>query len=225
MMANKIVTYLRVSTQKQGKSGLGIDAQRAAVKQYADSHDCEIAAEFVEVESGKNNARPKLAEAMRTCRLTGATLVIAKLDRLSRDAGFLMNLDKSGIDFVAADMPGANRMTVGIMAVVAEEERRMISARTTAALAAAKKRGVVLGGYRGGSVSPEARKAAADACAAKANARKSDLVPVVREIIASGKNSIRAIGAELAARGILTSRGLTDWSNAAVSRLIACASA
>ena len=152
MADGKFIAYFRVSTAKQGKSGLGLEGQRAAVMAYLNGGSWNLAAEFTEVESGKNNDRPELAKAMHMCRLTGATLVIAKLDRLSRDAHFLLGLEKAGVDFVAADMPAANRMTIGIMAVVADEERRMISARTKAALDAAKARGAKLGGWRGGPV-------------------------------------------------------------------------
>src|SRR5919112_1067645 len=142
------VAYYRVSTEKQGRSGLGLDAQRKAVADYLNGGRWELAAEFTEVESGKNSDRPALAKALQTCRVYGARLVIAKLDRLSRDAHFLLGLEKAGVDFVAADMPHANRLTVGIMAMVADEERRMISARTKAALQAAKARGMKLGGTR-----------------------------------------------------------------------------
>jgi DNA invertase Pin-like site-specific DNA recombinase len=148
MAKGRFVSYLRVSTERQGRSGLGLEAQRAAVTDYLDGGNWQLVAELVEVESGAKAARPKLAEALALCRSHRATLVIAKLDRLTRDAHFLLGLKKAGIDFVAADMPSANRMTVGIMAVVAEEERRMISARTKAALAAAKARGKKLGGLR-----------------------------------------------------------------------------
>ena len=141
MSTGRFIAYYRVSTATQGRSGLGVEAQPAAVRAFLNGGDWKLLGEFTEVESGANNARPELGKALNTCRLKGATLVIAKLDRLSRDAHFLLGLDKAGVDFVAADMPSANRMTVGIMAVVAEEERRMIAARTKAALAAAKARG------------------------------------------------------------------------------------
>src|SRR5271157_2581194 len=136
MATGNFVSYLRVSTARQGQSGLGLEAQRKAVADYLNGGHWHLIQEFVEVESGKNNDRAELAKAMALCRLRNATLVIAKIDRLSRDAHFLLGLQKAGVRFVAADMPAANRMTVGIMAVVAEEERRMIAARTKAALAA-----------------------------------------------------------------------------------------
>src|ERR1043166_3975169 len=130
MAEGKFVSYLRVSTARQGRSGLGIEAQRQAVDDFLNGGNWKLVKEFVEVESGKKADRPELAKAFQLCRLIGAKLVIAKLDRLSRDAHFLLGLEKAGVDFVAADMPAANRLTVGIMAMVAEEERRLISART-----------------------------------------------------------------------------------------------
>jgi DNA invertase Pin-like site-specific DNA recombinase len=147
---DRFVAYYRVSTAQQGRSGLGLEAQREAVRVFLDGSAGALAEAFTEVESGKNDDRPQLARALDTCRLTGAVLVIAKLDRLSRDAHFLLGLEKAGVEFVAADMPNANRLTVRLMAVIAQEEREMISARTKAALAAAKARGKKLGGNRGG---------------------------------------------------------------------------
>ncbi len=130
----KIVAYRRVSTTKQGQSGLGLEAQEQAIAQYAASRDGRVTATFTEVESGKNNARPELEKALHLAKVTGATLVIAKLDRLSRNAAFLLTLRDSGVKFVAADMPDANDLTVGIMALVAQQEREAISRRTTEAL-------------------------------------------------------------------------------------------
>src|ERR687889_2865459 len=145
MAQGRFVSYLRVSTDRQGRSGLGLEAQRKAVEDFLNGGRWNLIAEFVEVETGKRDDRPKLAEALSLCRLHNATLVIAKLDRLSRDAAFLLGLQKAGVRFVAADMPEANEMVVGIMAVVAQAEREMISARTRAALAVAKARGKRLG--------------------------------------------------------------------------------
>src|SRR5215207_3913602 len=143
MRAGALVAYYRFSIAKQGASGLGLDAQRDAIARYLNGG--RLVASFVEVESGKRSDRRELARAIQACRVYGARLVIAKLDRLSRDAHFLLGLEKAGVDFVATDMPHANRLTVGIMALVADEERRMISARTKAALHAAKARGQRLG--------------------------------------------------------------------------------
>jgi DNA invertase Pin-like site-specific DNA recombinase len=136
-------------------------SKEIATTPFLNGGDCKVVKEFVEIESGKKSDRPVLSEA---CRLYGVKLVIAKIDRLSRDAHFLLGLEKAGVDFVAADMPNANRLTVGIMAMIAEEERRMISRRTKDALAAAKQRGVKLGGYRAGSkLTAKARKAGQEA--------------------------------------------------------------
>ena len=142
----KFVSYLRVSTKRQGESGLGLEAQRKAVSDFLNGGNWKLVEELVEVESGKHDHnRPALHKALEACKVYGATLVIAKLDRLSRDAHFLLGLQKAGVKFVAADMPEANEMVVGIMALVAQAERRMISERTKAALQAAKARGVKLG--------------------------------------------------------------------------------
>ncbi len=137
----KYVAYFRVSTSKQGQSGLGLEAQQEAVKQYDDS----IIHSFTEIESGKNDSRIQLAAAIELCRTSGASLLIAKLDRLSRDAAFLMTIRKSGVDIVAADMPNCSTLEFGIKAVFAQYEREEISKRTKVALAAAKARGVKLG--------------------------------------------------------------------------------
>src|SRR4051795_11226987 len=145
MAKGRYVSYLRVSTDRQGRSGLRLAAQRKAVEDFLNGGRWDLIAEFVEVESGKRDDRPKLAEALALCRLHNVTLVIAKLDRLSRDAAFLLGLQKAGVRFVAADMPEANELVVGIMAGGGQAERKMISMRTKAALAAAKARGVRLG--------------------------------------------------------------------------------
>jgi DNA invertase Pin-like site-specific DNA recombinase len=148
MASGSFVSYLRVSTARQGQSGLGLEAQRKAVADYLNGGQWNLVAEFVEVESGRNTSRPKLLEALAACRVHGATLVVAKLDRLSRNAAFLLNLQNAGVKFVAADNPHVNQMVVGILAVVAEEEAKLISRRTKDALAAAKARGVKLGSPR-----------------------------------------------------------------------------
>lgn len=217
----RFVTYLRVSTQRQGQSGLGLEAQRRAVQDYATTAGAEVLTEFVEVESGKKNDRPKLAQAMKRCRLTGSVLLIAKLDRLSRDAHFLIGLEKAGVEFVAADMPQANRLTVGIMALVAQQEREAISARTKAALVAAKARGVVLGGYRGGPVVDHAAgtQAASEARRKSARAFAEDVGPLVQELSAAGL-SLRQVAARLEEQGIKTARGGGGWTAAGVSRVL-----
>src|SRR4249920_1593052 len=142
----KFVSYLRVSTKRQGESGLGLEAQRKAVSDLLNGGNWQLVEEQVEVESGKHDHnRPALRKALEACKVYGATLVIAKLDRLSRNAHFLTGLHEAGVKFVATDMPEANEMVVTIMAAVAQAERRMISERTKAALAAAKARGTKLG--------------------------------------------------------------------------------
>jgi DNA invertase Pin-like site-specific DNA recombinase len=221
MAEDQFVSYLRVSTAKQGHSGLGLEAQRKAVADYLNGGQWQLVTEVVEIESGKRSDRPKLEEALRLCRLHNATLVIAKLDRLSRDAHFLLGLEKAGVDFVAADMPSANRLTVGIMAMVADEERRMISRRTKEALAAAKARGKKLGGNRG-NLSGGGTKGHVASLAtrqAKARSRASDLAPVIEELKASGAVSLRQIAAGLNAKGIRTARG-GAWSAMQVQRVM-----
>lgn len=141
----KCVSYLRVSTTRQGESGLGIEAQRSSVTNYLSGDRWKVVGEFVEVESGRNNHRPELQKAITTCRIHGATLVVSRLDRLARNAHFLLGLKEAGIEILCVDMPSANALTIGIMAMVAQEEARLISARTKAALAMAKQRGVKLG--------------------------------------------------------------------------------
>jgi DNA invertase Pin-like site-specific DNA recombinase len=216
-MDGKFVSYLRVSTAKQGTSGLGLEAQRAAVAGFLNGGNWSLLGEHVEVESGKNNDRRELRLAMDRCRRTGATLLVAKLDRLSRNAHFLIGLRDAGVDFVAVDMPQANKLTVGIMALVAEQEREAISARTKAALTAAKARGKVLGGYRGKSV-PDAALATA-ARQERADAFAADMAPLARRYQAEGK-SLRAIAAAFDGEGYRTPRG-GAWTAQAIKNLLA----
>jgi len=220
MAIGKWISYLRVSTDRQGKSGLGIEAQRTAVADYLNGGSWSLVKEFLEVESGKRSDRPMLADAIKACRAYGAKLVIAKLDRLSRDAHFMLGLEKAGVDFVAADMPNANRLTVGIMAMVAEEERRMISKRTKDALAAAKRRGTKLGGDRGVVPSKKARAMGVEALRARADAKAADLAPIIKELQAAGKTSLRTIAEGLNAQGIQTARGDGEWTATQVMRVL-----
>jgi DNA invertase Pin-like site-specific DNA recombinase len=220
MADGKWISYLRVSTDRQGKSGLGIEAQRHAVAEHLNGGSWKLVKEYVEVESGKRTDRPMLAEAIKACRAYGAKLVIAKLDRLSRDAHFLLGLEKAGVDFVAADMPNANRLTVGIMAMVAEEERRMISKRTKDALAAAKRRGKKLGGDRGVVPSRKTRKLAIEALQARADSRAADIAPIIKELQAAGATSLRQLADGLNDAGIPTARGDGEWSAVQVARVL-----
>ena len=216
MASGRFISYLRVSTARQGLSGLGLEAQRAAVRDFLNGGDWALLREFVEVESGGKNERAQLAAAMAECRLTGATLVIAKLDRLSRNAAFLIGLRDSGVRFVACDMPDANALTVGILALVAENEREAISARTKAALVAAKARGTVLGGYRGGPAVDGSKGVAARQ--ERATAYAATVRPVIDEMRGRGL-SLRQCVAELKARGVQTSQG-GQWTASAVSRVL-----
>jgi DNA invertase Pin-like site-specific DNA recombinase len=236
----KYIAYYRVSTRKQGQSGLGLDAQRAAVRAYLKTENRETDQavpspnggisphgdktapfmEFTEIESGKRNDRPRLDEAMQACRVYKATLVIARLDRLARNAHFLLGLKESGIDFVCADMPNANRLTVGIMAMMAEEVGRTISANTKSALKAAKARGVVMGGFHGYAPSDLDRKRSAESKEKAVRARARDLAPIVRTLQATGAESLRAIAAGLNAKGVPTATGKGQWSARQVQRVL-----
>lgn len=218
-MCGKVVAYYRVSTAKQGRSGLGLEAQRAAVEAFVEGRKGWIVADFVEVESGKENARPELLKALRTAKVSGAKLVIAKLDRLSRNATFLLNLRDSGVAFIAADMPEANDLTVGILAVVAQEERRAISARTKAALEAAKARGKQLGNVPT-LVPGVGREKASQAAQKKAQGKVKELREVIEGLKAEGFRSASGIAKELTKRGIETPRGKVAWSATQVSRLL-----
>ena len=219
MAAGRFVAYYRVSTAQQGRSGLGLEAQQTAVANFLNGGTWSLVGEFTEVESGKHDDRPRLAEAMRACRLHGATLVIAKLDRLSRDAHFLLGLQKAGVDFVAADLPDANKMTVGIMAIIAQHEREQISARTKAALAAARARGVQLGKPENLSNRNIGSARGSAVKTAKARARAADLAPVIEEMRAAGAVSLRALAEGLNARGIPAARG-GRWSATQVARVV-----
>lgn len=207
MAEGHFVAYYRVSTQRQGASGLGLDAQRKAVADHLNGGRWELVAEFTEVESGKRDDRPELAAALAACRVHGATLIIAKLDRLARNVAFIANLMDSGVEFVAVDFPQANRLTVHILAAVAEHEREMISQRTKAALAAAKARGVRLGNPANLKDRAEGTAKSAAARRARAEKRAADLRPMLEAIRAAGATSLRAIAAELNARGVPAPRG------------------
>jgi DNA invertase Pin-like site-specific DNA recombinase len=211
------VAYYRVSTARQGKSGLGLEAQRAAVREHLNGGTWQVVAEFTEIESGKNADRPKLAAALKECRLRRAKLIIAKLDRLARNVAFVSNLMESGVEFEAVDFPQANRLTIHIMAAIAEHEAKMISDRTKAALAEAKRRG--LGGYRGYQPTAKDRAAGQAAIRERVRKRATDLMPIIEDLQVAGAASLSAIAAGLDARGIPAARG-GRWSAQQVSRLL-----
>lgn len=223
-MIERAVVYYRVSTARQGASGLGLEAQRVAVETLCASRGWSIIAPpFQEVESGKRSDRPELLKALKQAKLTGARLVIAKLDRLSRDATFLLTLQDSGVRFVAADMPDANDLTVGIMALVARQERQAISRRTKEALAVAKARGVRLGNPNGAAAFRRAGKgteAAIAAVSANATSRADQLRPVIQRLQAGGVASLGGLAAALNEEGILTPRG-GRWHASSVRNLMA----
>lgn len=223
-MSRTFVAYLRVSTDKQGRSGLGLEAQQAAITAFLGPKDRLLAPPYIEIESGKNSSRPKLAEALARCRKTGATLLIAKLDRLARSVRFIATLMEERVPFMACDMPAATPFMFHIYAAVAEEEARAISRRTKAALVAAKARGVKLGGDRGyrPSHAPDAvigSRAAAQARTQRAQQSAHALQPVIEEIRAAGITSFNGIAAGLRKRGVGTPRGGT-WTATAVRRVM-----
>jgi len=219
MKGLKYIAYLRVSTTKQGAQGLGMEAQKAAVEAFVAQHGGTISDTYVEVESGTRSNRPELAKALAAARKSKATLIIAKLDRLARNVAFIANLMEAGVEFVACDQPFANRLTLHVLAAVAEDEARRTSERTKAALAAAKAKGIKLG-------SPVARQTVAKARAARsAYVRKANAttLSVIRDVQAGGVTSLTGIARALQARGVRTPGGRPDWQPAQVSRLLTMA--
>ncbi len=198
------IAYYRVSTDKQGDSGLGLEAQRDAVHKFLNGGDWNIIAEFTEIESGRKNKRPQLEEAIRLQRKTGAKIIVAKLDRLYRNAYFTLKLKHDRVDFIAADNPEMNSLTLGIMALMAEHEAELISERTKAALGRIKARGE----KKLGSPTPEIGAAAAGkAVAAEADRRAENVLPLIHDLRRKGLSSYRDIAQALNARGIETARG------------------
>lgn len=221
-MEGKFVAYYRVSTGRQGKSGLGLAAQKQQVLDYLNGGGWTLVAEFTEIESGKVNGRPELERAIHQAKMTGSRLLVAKLDRLSRNAGFLLTLRDARVDFVACDLPEANKLSVGIMAVIAEHEREMISQRTRAALEQAKARGTKLGNPNGAAAFRRAAKGNAAAVQARqeqADARARDLAPIIEDIRAGGVTSLNGIAKELNERGINTPRG-GKWAAISVRNIL-----
>jgi DNA invertase Pin-like site-specific DNA recombinase len=207
-VAGPFVAYYRVSTDRQGRSGLGLEAQQAAVRSYL-GIETPIA-EFTEVETGTRNDRPQLDHALALCRKRKARLVIAKLDRLSRNLAFIAALMDASVEFVAVDNPHATRLTLHILAAVAEHEREMIADRTKAALGAAKARGVRLGRHGADHLAPANHAAAME--------RAHQLAPVVTELSSAGL-SARRIAVELTARRIPTPNG-AKWHSQSVIRIL-----
>jgi DNA invertase Pin-like site-specific DNA recombinase len=206
----RFIAYFRVSTDRQGRSGLGLDAQREAVRQFLAARPAIVIAEFVEVESGGRDDRPKLLEALAACQRTKATLLIAKLDRLARSVSFVAGLMDGDVDFVAVDMPHASRFVLHIMAAVAEHERQIIGERTKAALAAAKARGVRLGAN--GAVLAERHKA-------KAVEYAWQVAPAISAARQAGARTTRQIAECLNAMGVPSRQG-GHWHPANVARAV-----
>lgn len=225
------VTYLRVSTDKQGRSGLGLEAQQAAINAFLRPGDRLLSPPFVEVESGRKVARPQLAAALARCRATGATLLVAKVDRLARNLPFLRSIVDSGVAVAFCDMPHIPPGAVGTfllsqIAIVAEFERDLISERTKAALAAAKARGKKLGGDRGyrPAAPPDARaggKASAAARGQTADRAAFRVAAAIEEVRRAGAVSLRQIAAALTERGVPTPSGEGAWTATTVRRVIA----
>jgi DNA invertase Pin-like site-specific DNA recombinase len=221
----KSIAYYRVSTKKQGQSGLGLEAQQQSVSDYAGG---KLIAEYVEVESGKRKDRPELAKAIAHAKRSKAKLVVAKLDRMARNVAFTSALMESGIDFVACDNPHANKFTIHILAAVAEHEAEQISERTKAALAAAKRRGVKLGSARPGHWKgrehlrqrgiKKAQRAAVETIKQKAKDSYTDLLPLMVELRDDGY-SLQAVADHLNELGHTTRRGC-KWNRMQVSRVL-----
>ena len=220
MRSQPVVAYYRVSTRQQKQSGLGLLAQQDAVQRYLSTCPGRLLSELTEVESGRKSDRPKLKEALWLCRVYGAKLVIARLDRLARSVALIASLVESGVDFVAVDMPLANRFTIHILAAVAEYEARLISERSKAAMAAAKARGRQFGNPdpRTHRFSDAARKAGIRAIREKAKARALDYLPLLCELRDRGE-TIHGIALQLTAMGIKTPRGRIIWRDKMVAKL------
>ena len=215
MHRGKFVAYFRVSKDKQGKSGLGLEAQLHAVNQFLNGGSRSLISKFTEVESGERNTRPELEKALVLCKRQKAKLVIAKLDRLSRNLAFIATLIDSGVEFVAVDNPHANKLTVHILAAVAQHEREMIAQRTKEALQAAKARGTVLGNPK----LDLARNRAFATLKVNADRFAKNVAPIIREIQSSGVKSNRGVARSLNARGVRTVRG-GEWTAVQVGSIL-----
>jgi DNA invertase Pin-like site-specific DNA recombinase len=218
-MVRNFISYLRVSTQRQGASGLGLEAQRQAVA--ARVAGGRLLGEYTEVESGKRNDRPQLLAALAHAESTGSIVVIAKLDRLARNVHFISSLMEAGVDFIACDLPAADKLTIHILAAVAEHEREMISQRTRAALVAAKARGVKLGNPNGArALRGRGNAAGVAGIKAAAAARRARMLRIIAGIQAIGVTSFASIARELDRRAILRPRG-GRWRASTVRALLA----
>ena len=219
---NRVIAYYRVSTKKQEESGLGLDSQQFAVAAYAERTGAKVLAEYTEAETGKRSDRPELAKAITHAKRTSSVLVVAKLDRLARNVAFTSALMESGVEFIACDMPDANRLTIHILAAVAEDEAERISQRTKAALATAKRKGTLLGAAnpkcrnltdrgrtKGQRLGVQAMKAKADAAAEELRETLTELRPAF---------SYAQIATILNMRGERTRRGM-EWTDVAVMRV------
>lgn len=221
-LGKRYVTYVRVSTQQQGRSGLGLEAQEHAVTSYLAAHSGHVIAEYREIESGKVNDRPQLQAALKRCRQTRSTLLVAKLDRLSRDKTFMFTLRaQPGIKLVFADLPDANEMTLDLLTLMASYERDAISTRTKAALAAAKARGIKLGNPRLPAGNAATAAVARAGLAAKADAFATELRDVIDAAKAEGITTLAGIAGRLTELAVPTRRGSHTWTPTAVSRLLA----
>ena len=224
----KVVAYYRVSTKKQGKSGLGLEGQQSTVAEFVRQHGRKLIGEYVEIETGKSKDRPELKKAIAHAKRSKATLVVAKLDRLARNVAFTSALMEANVDFVACDNPHANKFTIHILAAVAEHEAEQISQRTKVALAAAKRRGVKLGSARPGHWKGredkrqaglrKARVAAAKAHREAFDDEYADLYPTVKELHEAGE-SLQTIADGLNEQGHTTRRGKL-WNRMQVSRVL-----
>ena len=212
----RFVAYYRVSTDKQGLQGNGIEAQKQSVSRYLKTLDCELVGSFEEVESGGRNDRPKLQEAIKIAKAQKAILVVSKLDRLSRNAAFLLQLQDSKLDFIICDMPNIDRFSVGILALLAQKERELISERTKAGLAVAKSRGAVLGNPSG----RQALKSARAAIQARKAVFVSNALKAIEEIQSTGVTTLAKLAACLNMRGEKSPRGKA-WTPTAVRRVLA----
>lgn len=227
-MATSFVSYRRVSTNEQGQSGLGLEAQSAAIQRHIASVGGSLLADYTEVESGRNCERIELSRALAHAKRSKATLIIGKLDRLSRNAAFLMKLLDAGVELLAADNPSVNRLTLQILAVLAENEARTISERTKAALQAAKARGTKLGSAREGAWQGmehvrqagliKARKVAMEVRQKNKIAAYADIIPEMKAMYQSGK-TLKQVAESLNESGHTTRRG-KQWSPMQVHRVL-----